>query len=40
MRTLALALHNRGVRLAVVSRERIKAEVTAGYLEVKRRQVL
>jgi len=40
MRTLALGLHNRGVRLTVVSRERIKAEVTAGYLEVKRRQVL
>jgi len=40
MRTLALALQNRGVKLAVVDPERIKIEVTAGYLEVKRRQVL
>ena len=40
MRTLALALQNRGVRLAVVSPGRIKYDVAAGYLEVKRRQVL
>ena len=37
---LKLALHNRGVKLTVVQPERIKTEVTAQYLEVKRRQVL
>lgn len=40
MRTLALALQNRGVRLAIVNPGRIKTEVTAEYLEVKRRQAL
>jgi len=40
MRTLALALGNRGVRLRVVDLERIKIEVTSDYLDVKRRQAL
>jgi len=40
MRTLGIALQNRGVRLTVVSPERIKEQVTAQYLEVKRRQAL
>jgi uncharacterized protein (DUF58 family) len=40
MRTLALALGNRGVRLRVVDPERIKLEVTSDYLEIKRRQAL
>ena len=40
MRTLALALQNRGVKLAIVNPQRIKIEVTAEYLEVKRRQAL
>jgi uncharacterized protein (DUF58 family) len=40
MRTLGIALQNRGVRLTVVSAERIKEQVTAQYLEVKRRQAL
>jgi uncharacterized protein (DUF58 family) len=40
LRQLALALSNRGVRLSVVDPRRIKAQVTAEYLEVKRRQVL
>lgn len=40
MRTLGIALENRGVRLTVVSAERIKEQVTAQYLEVKRRQAL
>jgi uncharacterized protein (DUF58 family) len=40
MRALTLALSNRGVRLSVVDPGRIKQQVTAGYLEVKRRQVL
>ena len=40
MRTLGIALQNRGVRLTVVSPERIKEQVTAQYLEVKRRQTL
>jgi uncharacterized protein (DUF58 family) len=40
MRTLALALQNHGVKLAIVNLDRIKAEVTAEYLEVKRRQAL
>ena len=35
-----LALRNHGVRIAVVSPERIRCEVAAGYLEVKRGQVL
>jgi uncharacterized protein (DUF58 family) len=40
MRTLGIALQNRDVRLTVVSPERIKEQVTAQYLEVKRRQAL
>jgi uncharacterized protein (DUF58 family) len=40
MRRLTLALANRGVRLSLVEPGRIKQEVTAGYLEVKRRQML
>jgi uncharacterized protein (DUF58 family) len=40
MRTLTLALANRGVRLSLVDPGRIKQQVTAGYLDVKRRQVL
>ena len=40
MRELQLALHNQGVRLACSEPGRIKAEVTSGYWEVKRRQLL
>ena len=40
LRQLSLALSNRGVRLSVVDPRRIKTQVTAEYLEVKRRQVL
>jgi uncharacterized protein (DUF58 family) len=40
MRTLAIALQNRGVKLTVTDPERIKMQVAAGYLEVKRRQIL
>ena len=40
MRTLKIALQNRGVRLSIVDPERIKTQVTAQYLDVKRRQVL
>lgn len=40
MRTLKIALQNRGVRLSVVDPVRIKTEVTAQYLDIKRRQVL
>ncbi|SPE37915.1 conserved exported hypothetical protein [Candidatus Sulfopaludibacter sp. SbA3] len=40
MRTLKIALQNRGVKLSIVDPERIKAQVTAQYLDVKRRQVL
>lgn len=40
MRTLKIALQNRGVRLAIVDPERIKAQVAAQYLDVKRRQAL
>ena len=40
MRRLQIALQNRGVRLSFVDPERIKAQVTSGYLEVKRRQAL
>jgi uncharacterized protein (DUF58 family) len=40
MRELKMALHNHGVRLTLVDPERIKAQVTSEYLEVKRRQVL
>jgi len=40
MRTLKIALQNRGVRLAVVDPARIKTEVAAQYMDVKRRQLL
>ncbi len=40
MRKLEIALRNRGVRLTVVNPERIKEQVAAQYLEVKRRQAL
>jgi uncharacterized protein (DUF58 family) len=40
MRRLALALGNRGVKLTVLEPDRIKTQVAAGYLEVKRRQAL
>jgi uncharacterized protein (DUF58 family) len=40
MRALTLALANRGVRLSVVDPGRIKQQAAAGYLDVKRRQVL
>jgi len=40
MRMLQLALENRGVRLTIADPQRIKAQVTAEYLDVKRRQVL
>ncbi|MBZ5626871.1 MAG: DUF58 domain-containing protein, partial [Acidobacteriia bacterium] len=40
MRTLEIALHNHGVKLSIVNPERIKAQVTSGYLDVKRRQAL
>jgi uncharacterized protein (DUF58 family) len=40
MRTLQIALQNRGVKLSIVDPERIKAQVTAQYLDVKRRQIL
>ena len=40
MRALEIALQNRGVKLTVTDPERIKMQVTAGYLEVKRRQIL
>ena len=40
MRTLQLALQNRGIRLYMVEPGRIKSEVTSEYLEVKRRQLL
>jgi uncharacterized protein (DUF58 family) len=40
LRQLSLGLSSRGVRLTVVDPLRIKSQVTSGYLEVKRRQVL
>jgi uncharacterized protein (DUF58 family) len=40
MRQLEIALQNRGVRLTVTDPDRIKMQVAAGYLEVKRRQIL
>jgi uncharacterized protein (DUF58 family) len=40
MRRLEIALSNRGVRLTVTDPERIKMQITAGYLDVKRRQIL
>ena len=40
MRALEIALQNRGVKLTVTDADRIKMQVTAGYLDVKRRQAL
>ena len=40
MRALEIALGNRGVKLTVTDPERIKMQVTSGYLDVKRRQIL
>ncbi len=40
MRTLKTALQNRGVKLFIVDPENIKTQVTAQYLDVKRRQIL
>ncbi len=40
MRTLQIALGNRGVKLSMVEPGNLKASVTAGYLEVKGRQAL
>jgi hypothetical protein len=40
LRTLEIALHNHGVRLTIVQPARIKTQVTAEYLDVKRRQAL
>jgi len=40
MRQLAIELQNRGVKMTIVDPARIKAQVTAQYLEVKRRQAL
>ena len=40
MRRVQIALQNRGVRLTFVDPERIKAQVTSCYLDVKRRQAL
>jgi uncharacterized protein (DUF58 family) len=40
MRELQIALRQRGVRLAVVDPQNIKAQATAAYLEIKRRQLL
>ncbi len=40
MRKLQIALQNRGVRLAMVDAARIKQQVAAEYLDVKRRQAL
>jgi uncharacterized protein (DUF58 family) len=37
---LKIALQNRGVRMQIVDSERIKAQVTSQYLDVKRRQAL
>jgi uncharacterized protein (DUF58 family) len=40
MRTLELALGNRGVRMAVAETANLKRQVTSGYLDVKRRQLI
>ena len=40
MRTLQVALGNRGVRLTITDPDQIKMQVTAGYLDIKRRQIL
>jgi len=39
-RASQIALHNQGLRLTVVDRRNIKAQATAAYLEIKRRQLL
>jgi uncharacterized protein (DUF58 family) len=40
MHELQIALRNRGVRLSLVDPQNIKAQATAAYLEIKRRQLL
>jgi uncharacterized protein (DUF58 family) len=40
MRELQIALRHHGVRLSVVEPREIKAQVTAAYLDIKRRQLL
>ena len=40
MHTLAIALQNRGVKLSIVDPRRIKQQVAAAYMDVKRRQAL
>jgi uncharacterized protein (DUF58 family) len=40
MRALQIALQHHGVRLSVVEPREIKAQVTAAYLDIKRRQLL
>ena len=40
MRKLQISLQHRGVKLSLVTGDRIKAQVTAAYLDVKRRQAL
>jgi uncharacterized protein (DUF58 family) len=40
LRKLEIGLQNRGVKLTIVTPERIKAQVTSQYLDVKRRQAL
>jgi uncharacterized protein (DUF58 family) len=40
MRALEIALANRGVKLTVTDADRIRTQVTGGYLDVKRRQLL
>jgi len=40
MRSLQISLRHQGVRLSVVEPQRIKAQVTAAYLDIKRRQLL
>jgi hypothetical protein len=40
MRELQIALQRYGVRLSVVEPREIKSQVTAAYLDIKRRQLL
>ena len=40
LRALQIALQGRGVRMAIVDPARIKQQITAAYLDVKRRQML
>jgi hypothetical protein len=40
MRELQIALQHHGVRLSVVEPREIKTQVTAAYLDIKRRQLL